>query len=317
LPQHGTLVAPALGSILHHFEPTQEFAMPTVSRLVAGATIAGLLAACAGDGSGPSARTQVTFHLATGSSSPAPALAFLSDTLASNGDTLVLDTVQLVLRDIKFKRVGEDLCDGEHDDGEHNDSTHEDVATTTTTAFSHDEGDDDGNNGESDACESFNAGPFLLDVPLGNGVSKVFSVAVDTGTFGELRIKIHKPEDNGDQKDIDFLTAHPGFKDISIRAVGSFKGTAFVFTSDLNAQEKMELVPPLVVSTAVTNVDVTIKVDVAAWFASQAGGLVDPASANKGGANEELVRDNIKDSFHAFRDDDQDGQDDDQEHHGT
>jgi hypothetical protein len=40
---------------------------------------------------------------------------------------------------------------------------------------------------------------------------------------------------------------------------------------------------------------------------------VDPASANEGGANENLVRDNIRASIDAFRDDDHDGHDDDHE----
>jgi hypothetical protein len=38
---------------------------------------------------------------------------------------------------------------------------------------------------------------------------------------------------------------------------------------------------------------------------------VDPASANDGGPNENLVRDNIIDSFRAFEDRDEDGDDED------
>jgi hypothetical protein len=40
---------------------------------------------------------------------------------------------------------------------------------------------------------------------------------------------------------------------------------------------------------------------------------VDPATANKGGLNENLVRDNIRVSIDAFRDNDRDGHDDDNE----
>ena len=36
-------------------------------------------------------------------------------------------------------------------------------------------------------------------------------------------------------------------------------------------------------------------------------GLVDPATANKGGANEGIVKENIKQSVEAFEDDDSDG----------
>jgi hypothetical protein len=44
--------------------------------------------------------------------------------------------------------------------------------------------------------------------------------------------------------------------------------------------------------------------------------LIDPATANSGGANAELVSSNIARSFVAFRDDDRDGRDDDGEGSG-
>jgi len=270
-----------------------------------GLALAGALAACS-DSAGPGAGTQVTFHL-VGSRSPAavPGVALLGDTIGTATDTLVLDTVQLVLRDIRFQRINEDQCDGEMDQDLH-----------APVALHHDDGEDDGDDGHSDACESFNAGPFLLDVPLGPDIARAFSVAVDTGTFDRLRIKVHKPEDDdGDPKDIAFLAAHPEFQGVSIRVTGSFNGTPFGFTSDLDAEQRMDLVPPLVVADSVTNVDVTIKVDVRRWFVDGAGGLVDPASAAPGGPNDHLVRDNIENSFRAFRDDDHDGEDDD--HDGT
>jgi hypothetical protein len=273
------------------------------SRLLSIAVLAGALAACS-DGSGPTGRSQVTFNLA--GARPAAGLALLSDTVATPTDTLVLDTVQIVLRDIKFKRVNEDMCDGEHD------------LRASTVAFSHDGadgggmdgGENDGNDGHEDACESFNAGPFLLDLPLGPGVTKAFSVAVDTGTFDELRIRIHKPEDDGDANDAQFLSQHPEFQHVSIRVVGTFNGAPFTFLSGLEAEQRMDLVPPLVVADSMTNVDVTIQVDETTWFRNAAGDLVDPASANAGGPNESVVAQNILSSFHAFRDDDRDGEDD-------
>ena len=52
--------------------------------------------------------------------------------------------------------------------------------------------------------------------------------------------------------------------------------------------------------------NVTLTVDVRSWFAS-AGALVDPASANPGGQNENLVKENIERSFRSFEDDNCDG----------
>lgn len=279
--------------------------------LVAAVALTGLLAAC-GDGSSPTTRSQVSFSLASG---PANGVAFLSDTFATASDTLVLDSVQLVLRDIKFQRVDEDICDDNHD-GMDDDGEDGPGHTLRVAALHDDGGSDDGDDGESDACESFNAGPYLLDVPLDSSVSKGFSVAVDTGTYKQVRIKIHKPEDDSaDAKDAAFLAAHPEFNKVSVRVVGTFNGQPFTYTGALEAKQRMDLVPPLVVADSSQNVDVTIKVDVSSWFSNGAGGLVDPATAAKGEPNENLVRDNIKTSFRAFRDEDHDGHDDDGEGH--
>lgn len=274
----------------------------SLARPVALLVVSGLAVGCATDGAGPTGTTQVTFRLATGAASATGPIALLSDTLASGNDTLVLDQVQLVLRDIRFKPEDDDGCEGSDDD-----SGNDDDDSLSVAAF---DGDDD--DADEDGCRSFNAGPYLLDLPLGPEVTRGFSVAVDTGTYDELRIKLHKPRsDSGDQRDIDFLAQHPEFDKISIRATGSFNGRAFIFESDLNAEQEMEFDPALVIADSVTNVDVTIKVDLTGWFADGAGDLVDPGTANKGGPNDSLVRDNIRDSFRAFRDDDHDGEDDD------
>jgi hypothetical protein len=260
-------------------------------------TAAGLLA-CS-EGTGPGNKPQISFNVAT-SSGAAANLQSVSDTVVGGANTLVLDQVELVLRDIRFKRLNDDVCEGDDDQDE-------DIAVRP---MSHDDGEN-GDDGNEDACETINAGPFLLDLPLGSGVEKIFSVAVDTGTFDELRIRLHKPEDNGlDPADAAFLTAHPDFAGISIRATGTWNGSPFTFTSDLNADQEMRLDPPLVVTDAGANVDVTLKVDVATWFADGNGGLIDPATAGNGGQNENLVRDNIQHSFDAFQDEDHDGHDD-------
>ena len=266
--------------------------------LVAAAAV--VLTACSSDSAGPTTSARVAFHVSTGAIGAAPGFAFVSDTLVGSGpDTLVLDSVQLVLRDIRFKRVEDAAC-GDDDEGTSDDSS---------SASLHDDDDESGH--DDDACEYYNAGPFLLDLPLGGGVARAFSVAVDTGTYDELRLKIHKPEDDGDPRDANFLAQHPEFARVSIRAVGTFNGAPFVFTSDLNAEQEVDLVPPLVVAASGNPVDVTIQVDVAAWFADGSGGYLDPASANEGGTHEDQVEDNIENSFDAFRDDDHDGHDDD------
>ncbi len=110
----------------------------------------------------------------------------------------------------------------------------------------------------------------------------------------------------GDPTDAAFLQAHPTFDGLSIRAQGTFNGQAFTFETDLDVEQELSLAVPMAVDeTTATNV--TVRVDVSTWFRSAGGALIDPATANPGGQNESEVKDNIKDSFKAFEDEDRDG----------
>jgi hypothetical protein len=247
-------------------------------------------------------------------------MAFASDPITDEaGNTLVLDKVEVVLRDIRFKRVEDDVCRDDDDDDSPGIPTLRGYSGEDEHDGEDGDHDDDQEDGHDDGCESFNAGPFLLDLPLGPGVERVFSVAVDPGIFDKLRFKIHTPdESSSDQRDIDFLLAHPDFAGVSIRATGTFNGTPFTYLTDLTAQQKSRLDPPISVVGATSDVDVTIRVDIATWFRDELGTLVDPATAHNGGANEQLVEHNIKGSFRAFRDDDRDcDADDGEDDHGN
>lgn len=127
------------------------------------------------------------------------------------------------------------------------------------------------------------------------------------GTYNEFEFKIHKPED--DDSNAAFLAAHPDFDGVSIRVTGTWNGTAFTYTSDLDAEQETALVPPLVVTETGT-ADFTLFIDIGTWFRFGDGSLIDPSSANKGGANEGTVKSNIENSFQSFEDEDHDGSDD-------
>jgi hypothetical protein len=56
------------------------------------------------------------------------------------------------------------------------------------------------------------------------------------------------------------------------------------------------------------SINVTLRVDISTWFLNDTQtALVDPASANNGGANQSIVANNIQNSFKAFEDDNRDG----------
>lgn len=234
---------------------------------------AGSLAACSSDGAGPSAGGQIALSLAT-TAGPATT-AGTPDTIALGADVLVINSVELVLRDIEFEKQNSDACDS--------------LAT----------GDD--------GCEEVEAGPVLVDLPLGTGATQAFTVSVDSGTYDEIELKLHKPEDTGDAADQAFLAAHPDLAGVSVRVTGTFNDVPFTFTSDVDAEQELDLQPPLMVgATAAT--DVTLFVDVRTWFVQPGGAaLIDPSLALKGGAFEGVVADNIKASFGAFEDENHDG----------
>lgn len=251
------------------------------------ALAAGSLAACS-DSSSPSSGGQMNFNVATRSATAASSMALATtgtpETFTDGTNTLIIDQVQLVLREIELKRV----------------------ESTTTCGES-----------SSDHCEKLELGPILLDLPLGGigGAARTFSVAVDTGTYGEVEFEIHKPSDD-DASDVAFLQAHPDFAGVSVKVTGSFNGAPFTYLSDLNAEEEIELSPPLVATESAAT-DLTLLVDLNRWFRDATDGLVDPGSANAGGANESLVENNIQTTLHAFEDEDHDGSDDHGGHDGS
>jgi hypothetical protein len=235
-----------------------------------------MLAACS-DGTGPSGNDigRVRLSITTGARpGAAPSLA-AAETYTLGGTTLVLTRVQLVLKEIELKRA-------------------EESATC----------EDDSALGDSDDCEEFEVGPVLLDLPLNGTIAQVVAIDADTGTFRELEFEIHKPEDDG--RDQAFLARYPDFRRVSIRVEGTWNGVPFVYTTDLSAEQELELVPPLQV-TAAGSTEVTLRVDLRGWFLNAgATAFVNPATANQGQPAEGLVKENIKRSFEAYENDDDD-----------
>lgn len=241
---------------------------------LAGATLGG--AACSDGGAG------VGLAFSTRSPSAAAIAQAGDSTVVVRGDdTLVIKSVDIVLREVELERVDQAA----------------DCPDST---------------GDDDPCEEFTVGLQLVSLPLGNSTDKVVTVNVPAGIYDEVEFEIHKPDEI---RDAAFIAAHPAFADVSIRVTGTFSQggtrTNFVYTTDLNKEQEVELDPPLDVTDAGA-VNLTIRLDITTWFLNGAGSaLVNPATANSGGPNAGLVRDNIEASIEAFHDDDSDGLDDD------
>ncbi len=241
------------------------------------------LAAC-GDGTG--AGSGVALSFSTNSPGTVPLASFASmqaaafdDTLVTNGDTLIITKAEIVLREIELERVETTDCD-------------DSVAT--------------------DDCEEFEMGPILLDLPLNNGTETLVAIDAPDGSYDEIEFEIHKVS-SSDPADAEFRSQNPDMVDKSIRVQGTFNGAPFTYETDLNVKQELNLSPPLVIDNATGTTNVTVRIDLDAWFRDGSGNLVNPDSGNKGGTNEGLIKENIKQSMEAFEDQDRDGDDSDED----
>ena len=218
-----------------------------------------LLSAVACDASGPSGTAGVALNLGT---RPAGAASAAPETITLGGDVLVFSKVELVVKKIELERVDEDDCLG------------------------------------ADDCEELEVGPLVLELPLGGGTQRKLLVNVDAGVFDEVEFEIHKPED-ADATDVPFLASRPDLRHVSIRVEGTYNGNSFVWITDLDAEQELDLSPPLTVGGGAP-AELTLLVSIDTWFRNSSGtGLVDPITALKGQPNEGLVKENVKRSFHA------------------
>ena len=236
------------------------------------------LAGCE-DGVSPADRSQLSLSVTVYSLASTSQASFGSSelTLSDGVNTLILTEVALVLREIELERQFHADCD------------------------------DPGRGQSEDDCEKFEVGPLLLQLPLDASVEQVLTIEPDPDIYDELEFDIHKPDDDTPE-DIQFLLAHPDFDGVSIRAMGSFNGADFVFLQDLNEEQERDLAPPLIVAEGQAELNLTLVLDVASWFRFPGtDDLIDPATANKGGANENLVEETIRGSIDVFDDDDRDG----------
>lgn len=258
------------------------------------ATGVAALVACR-DG-GPPNMTPVAVGVAASTATPAAGASFASEVQTDgDGHTLVIDSVAVVLRKIKLENA---QC-GEGDSiGVHDSTEVEDGLQGADGGEGEMEGEDD--------CPELRLGPMLVDLPLGDGVAEhQFTASVPVGTYASVLFQLHKPDGDNDAA---FLADHPEFAGVSIRVVGSFDGTPFVYTTGVADVQRVRFSPPLVVGDPPTAF--TLFVDLSGWFRTGAGALIDPATALGDGANVVLVHMNIEHSFHAFQDEDHDGEDD-------
>ena len=188
-----------------------------------------------------------------------------------SADSVALDTVKILIRDIKLGFESED------DDG-----------------FGHDSDD-----------VSVKVGPVVVYLNL-SGVTTDFAVSnIPSGTYNKVKFKIHKIEASETPPDPEFKEGDDSSLRYSVIIKGIYNSNPFIYKSRKSAHQKIELENPLVVEPN-TNTNLTITVDPSTWFIKD-GVILDPTDP----ANENDIDNNIKDSFkRCFKDNDH-GRDDD------
>jgi len=278
----------------------------TRSILVTLGTIAGL-AACAADSTAPGAagRQSMTVSFTTAASSGASASRLGLDGLSrsitdtSGKDVMVITKAELVLARLELERA-DATCTSEEaagDDDDHGSGEHHD--------------------GDDDKCAELELAPTAVSLPLDSSVTTALNVTVAPGTYSALEAKVRPIETNKGHFGAGtaaFIAAHPELVGVSVRVEGTFNGKAFTFTGSPRAELEIKFDSALVIADSAANI--TMHIDVAKWFKTNSGALIDPATALDGRSNANLVARNIRESIHAFRDDDCDGHDDHDRHGG-
>ena len=257
------------------------------SRVVASLPVAalGLFAACAdGSTTAPAAAgstsLSVSFAATGASTTNAAGNAVLVGTAA---DTLVITKVQMVLDNVKLRLSGVTACP-------------DSITASTARGRSH----------EDRGCSRLDLGPMLLDLPLSGASTSPLAVTIPAGSYSAAEFELDdvNTSTRATQAEKDFLTAHPEFRDVTVKVTGTYKGTAFTFLSRASAEIEFEFNPALVVQKDV-NDNVTISLDLSAWFKGANGAVLAPTIANQ-----TLIDQNIMTSFNAFGDRDRDGHED-------
>lgn len=146
------------------------------------------------------------------------------------------------------------------------------------------------------------SGPYLLDLSganLDNGtLGKVLDAGFTPGTYSEIEMELHKPDstETGVNASLSDMVAAGA----SMIVDGTIDGTAFTFTTSVNAQQKFQ---GTIVLKDGSNL--TLNVDPSSWFVFN-GARLDPRNSS----NRSQIENNIQASFKAFKDDNRDGKPD-------
>lgn len=215
--------------------------------------------------------------------------ATLSLSFATNGGlkkanliNIELDTVKILIRDLKLENETESDSD------------------------SHDGSGMEFSSNSEMKSEEIKVGPFVVHLNL-NGVTTDFAVNnIPAGFYNEIKFKIHQIQGSEVPPDPEFKEGGDSSLRYSVIVKGKYNSVPFVYKSRKPAHQKIKLETPLEVLDN-TAVNLTITVDPFSWFLD---GLNELDPTNPDNAN--IIDNNIAYSFRsAYKDNDHNGHHDD------
>lgn len=200
-------------------------------------------------------------------------------------DTLVINSVKVVLRNVRLRKTGVEAClDSIAPAG--TDRTATDVA----------------------GCARLDLGAMLVDVPLAAGDTAALSAKIPAGSYRGAKFSLHRLRlgSESSKQDSAIVQANPEMLGASIRVAGTYKDTAFVFYSRASAEINFVFEPPLVVSADSPD-NLTVNLHPTRWFKARNGAILSPI----GDRNRSAINEAIHASFEAFGDRRRSGRGDD------
>ena len=107
-----------------------------------------------------------------------------------------------------------------------------------------------------------------------------------------------------------------GVKVASVRLAGTYDGRAFDVVVPVNVEREMEFNPPVTIGDSTdANRNITVAITPAAWLMNSDGSLIDPSLLATNATLQATVASRIRASLRAFRDDNHNSRDDDNDEH--
>jgi hypothetical protein len=193
-----------------------------------------------------------------------------------SNDTLVIESVKLVLDNVRLRKTGVAACLDSIKPARE-DRTASDVA----------------------GCARLDLGAMVVNVPLTAKDTAPVSAKIPAGSYRGIKFNLRRvrqgPESNA--RDSAILAANPDLAGASVRIAGKYRDTSFVFYSRASAEIEVEFDPPLVVGADAPD-NVTISVRPSSWFVGANGAILMPANE----LNRRLINERIRTAFRAFGD---------------